>query len=181
MSTVAEFTLETNCLIYDLEKKYAREKKEKSKITRKKIKNINKLIKRYNDILSESQRKLNTEERYKVLYLKGQRTVVSKFGIRQGDIRQVIEAIRTNSFDNLAEYKQVEIDGVIIRKKRYKPYRIKRFARLLKAAKESDYNLFENFIKIPDVNNVIEIIMQNEFGDLDVYMGNKDKLKLNKV
>ncbi len=171
--SIAEFTLETSYLIYDLEKKIARERKEKSKITTKKLKNVNKLIKRYNDILIEAKNNLKYSECYKVLYLNGKKNIISKFDTRPSDIKQVIEAIKNNSFDNLAEYKQVEENGVMLRKKRYKPYRIKRFARLLKAAKETDYNLFKNFLKIPDVNHTLEVIMKNEFGDLDIYMGNK--------
>lgn len=173
MNKMTEFTAETNNLICDIEKKYSREKKVKSKVTSKKLKDINRLVKRYNDILEEAQSKLSNKDSYKVVYVKGKKHLVPKFSIRQGDIAQVKEAVRSNSFDNLAEYKKVEENGVVLRKKRYKPYRIKRFARLLKAAKETDYNLFENFIKIPDVNHVLEVIMKNEFGDLDVYMGLK--------
>lgn len=169
-NTKKEFSTETNAIILDYQRKLNIEKRDHSKITKSKLEFTNKLISRYNEIL-ESARE-NSKE-YKVVYINGKINLVSKYSIKTSDIIQIKNAINNNSFDNKAEYKRVEKSGKIIRKKRYKPYRIKRLARLLKAAKDKDYNLFINFIKIPDVNHALEVIKQNEFGDLDVYMGKK--------
>lgn len=168
-----DFSEETNLIICDFERKIEREKKEISKVTKKKLKFINKLIGRYNDIL-EIAKSDTISNKYKIVVVRGKKNIVSKYQIRNSDIAQIKRAIQTNSFDNKAEYKRIEEEGEFKRKKRYKPYRIKRLARLLKAAKETDYNLFQSFIKIPDVNYTLEIIKKDEFGDLSVFMGKKD-------
>ncbi len=167
-NTKNEFSTETNLIILDYERKLNIEKRDFSKITKSKLDFVYKLISRYDDILEIS--KENNKE-YKVVVINGKKNIVSKYRIKTSDINQLKNAISSNSFDNKAEYKRVEEAGKIIRKKRYKPYRIKRLARLLKAAKDKDYNLFINFIKIPDVNHALEVIKANEFGDLDVFMG----------
>lgn len=165
------FSDETNLIIMDFEKKLEKEKKEISKITKNKLKFINKLISRYNEILEIAKNNTNLN---KIVIINGRKSMISKYDVRNSDIKQIKRAIQTNSFDNKAEYKRVECNGSITRKKRYKPYRIKRLARLLKAAKETDYNLFQNFIKIPDVNYALEVIRKNEFGDLDIFMGKRN-------
>lgn len=168
-----DFSEETNLIILDFERKLERERKEVSKVTKNKLKFINKLISRYNAIIEIAKSDINLNK-YKVIVVNGKKNIVSKYQIRNSDITQIKHAIQTNSFDNKAEYKRVEEDGEIKRKKRYKPYRIKRLARLLKAAKETDYSLFQNFIKIPDVNYALEIIKKDEFGDLSIFMGRKN-------
>lgn len=169
MNTSQEFTRETYSLIFDMEEKSQRERRCQAEITANDIRFINLLIKRYDEIVEKAKSKATQKE--KTLYVNGKKYKISRYHNRGNDIREINKAVLHNSFDNKAEYKCIIEDSCPKRKKRFKAYRIKRFARLLKVAKETDGTLFANFIKIPDVKYTLRVIEKNEFGDLDIYLG----------
>lgn len=160
------FTKETMALIKDIEEDCKKEEKCLRSVTKEELEFIDKLIERYDEVFGDTFDGL-----YEEVCIYGQTYLILPEMARE--IKEVVKAINTNSFDNRAEYKCYEENGVIKRRKTYKPYRIKRLAQMLRVAKEANYTLFENFIKIPDVYYALTVIKNNRFGYLDIYMGTK--------
>lgn len=161
------FTTETNSLISKVEKEIKREEKTLKAVTKEQLDFIDILIKRYDEVFGY----LFDKRTYEEINIYGQTYSIAPEMTRE--VRAVVKAINTNSFDNRAVYKRYEENGQIKRRKTYKPYRIKRLAQMLKAAKEANNALFENFIQIPDVYYALNVIKCNRFGELDVYLGAK--------
>lgn len=162
-----QFSNETKSLILDLEEKCEKEEWSEREVTEEQLDFADVLIKRYDEVFGCTF----DYSKCRKIRIYGQKYSVIPEMSRE--IKAVIKAINTNSFDNRAVYKRYEENGQYKRKKTYKPYRIKRLAQMLKFAKEANYTLFENFIKIPDVSYALNVIKSNRFGELDVYMGAK--------
>ena len=161
-----QFTKETESLIKEVEDEIKKEERNVKCITKEELDFANKLIKRYDEVFGET-----FDGEYEEVWIYGEKYLILPEMTRE--IKEVVKAINTNSFDNRACYKCYEENGEIRRKKAYKPYRIKRLAQMLRVAKEANYTLFESFIKIPDVYYVLNVIKANRFGYLDIYMGIK--------
>ncbi len=89
------------------------------------------------------------------------------------DVNIVEKSINTNHFDGKAKY--VNKNGK--RVKTYNYYSILYVARLLRLARQNGKKTFKEFVMIPDVVYVVKKIRENEFHDLDRFMGNLKRIK----
>lgn len=127
---------------------------------------IERLIKRYKKICNQKD-----EEVLKLSKKNNYCKNSSDFSFK--DLNVVEKAIDKNKFDGKATF--IFKNGK--RVKTYNYFSILYVAKILKTAKESGKNTFADFVMIPDVVYVVRKIKENEFQDLDRFMGNLKRIR----